>query len=60
MLRKNPKKLPELLRPMLVDFIDNKQNSFYFQIKLIGIISSKNFRHCTPKLVPQVIRFALC
>lgn len=49
MLRKNPKKLPELLRPMLVDFIDNKQNSFYFQIKLIGIISSKNFRHCTPK-----------
>jgi IS5 family transposase len=24
MLGKNPKKLPELFRPMLVDFIDNR------------------------------------
>jgi len=33
MLGKNPKKQPELFRPMLVDFIDDQHELSYFQKK---------------------------
>ena len=59
MLGKNPQKLPELFRPMLVDFIDDRHELVLLTEKIDWIILRKSFLHCILKLVIQAIQFVL-
>ncbi|MCB4235720.1 hypothetical protein LDL59_13315 [Kaistella anthropi] len=59
MLGKNPKKQPELFRPMLVDFIDDKHELVLLSEKIDWDYFEKEFSRYIPRRAIRAIRFAL-
>ncbi|MCB4235606.1 hypothetical protein LDL59_12245 [Kaistella anthropi] len=59
MLGKNPEKLPELFRPMLIDFIDNTHELVLLAEKVDWNYFEKEFASYIPRKETQAIRSGL-